>query len=84
MINLRIPTSARCRGLTVRRRGVRMLDENIPYVIAEYKIICRTRKIVDYDFVFMLSYFILPITPSLICKIAVIMRAKAVKTSDPV
>jgi len=35
-----------------------MLDENIPYVIAEYKIICRTRKIVDYDFVFMLSYFI--------------------------
>jgi len=26
----------------------------------------------------------LPITPSLICKIAVIMRAKAVKTSDPV
>ena len=46
-------------GLTGRRRGVRMLDENIPYVIAEYNI-CRTRKIVDYDFVFMLTKVIDP------------------------
>ena len=60
-----------------------MLDDNIPYVIAEYKIICRTSKIVDYDFVFMLVTSFLPITPSLICKIAAIMRAKAVKTKRP-